>query len=280
MFKYTTSPFTVTSDRCTLTPLPWLEETWRTARTIAARTTKPIWLCSSGGIDCEVAAEAFLHEKIPFKVLSLSYGLLNGHDIKFAKEWCSKNNVPHKIIEVSLEKLFTEGIDELIALDLPALWPFRTVQLQLIRAVEAMGGYAVSGGGEQLFDADESGIYLEFEPGYCASLEFMRREGLEHEPYFHFATPEIVRAWHELPIIKFSLSDPSVYRHPNNGNEMKIVGYRSVFPQQVPRHKYDGFENAEGFRKRATRKLQAAFGDRLTPFRIPLPDLVSQLIGP
>ena len=79
-YSYTFNPFTFSFAKSG-EALDWLAETRRTARRIAERTTKPIYLCMSGGIDSEVAAEAFLAEKIPFTALTLSYKGINDHDI-------------------------------------------------------------------------------------------------------------------------------------------------------------------------------------------------------
>ena len=45
---------------CARTPLPWIEELDKAAVCLAESTTKPIWICSSGGVDSETLCEIFL----------------------------------------------------------------------------------------------------------------------------------------------------------------------------------------------------------------------------
>ena len=55
---------------CTRTPLSWMEELEKGAISLAESTTKPIWICSSGGVDSETLCEVFLKLGLPFNVLT------------------------------------------------------------------------------------------------------------------------------------------------------------------------------------------------------------------
>jgi len=69
----------------------------------------------SGGIDSEVTAQAFLNQGIPFRVLILSlFGGMNQGDIIWAVKWCKDNEVPYKIVHLSLEEFLHETIEDAI----------------------------------------------------------------------------------------------------------------------------------------------------------------------
>jgi hypothetical protein len=79
---------------CTRTPLSWIKELEKGAFALAESTTKPIWICSSGGVDSKTLCEVFLKLKLPFNVLTIEYADgKNAHDVTYAKRWCAKNNV-------------------------------------------------------------------------------------------------------------------------------------------------------------------------------------------
>src|SRR5262245_17479653 len=58
---------------CTREPKNWKEEIYAAARQIGSTVTKPLWLCSSGGIDSEVMCHAFFDQQIPFSVLTIEH---------------------------------------------------------------------------------------------------------------------------------------------------------------------------------------------------------------
>src|SRR5438874_953783 len=81
-------------DPCTRHSQTWKEEIYSAARAIANKTKKPIWICSSGGIDSEVACRAFFDQGINFSVLTIEHEAgTNSHDISYAINWCRARGV-------------------------------------------------------------------------------------------------------------------------------------------------------------------------------------------
>jgi asparagine synthetase B (glutamine-hydrolysing) len=58
---FPTSASRFTFSHCTRAPLSWMEELERSAVALAESTTRPIWICSSGGVDSETVCEVFHH---------------------------------------------------------------------------------------------------------------------------------------------------------------------------------------------------------------------------
>src|ERR1041385_5473483 len=107
-----TESFWIRFDRCKRNPSAWKEEVYAAARDIAEKTAKPIWVCSSGGLDSEIACRAFYEQNIPFSVLTLEYeGGSNGHDIRFATRWFETHNVKQKIVNIDMQKFLQTCMD-------------------------------------------------------------------------------------------------------------------------------------------------------------------------
>lgn len=62
-------------------------------------------LALSGGIDSEVTAETFYRLGIPFEAVSLRlFDGRNDFDLEYAKNFCKARDIPHNIINLSLDK--------------------------------------------------------------------------------------------------------------------------------------------------------------------------------
>lgn len=277
-------------DSCSREPKSWKEELYAAARGIAARTKKPIWVCSSGGIDSEVACRAFRDQKIPFSVLTLEQeDGANAYDVGFAKEWCSVHGVAQKIIKIDMASFLSSDIDA-YAERYAAIHPFRYLQLRLMEFVEEMGGYAVLCSGEQLYQADldkpvitRNDLYLPFSNGTVIPLEWCKDNQTSHEPYFHFSTPELCLSYTREPLVTFALSNPDgLFRHPSNKYILKKLAYQSVWTDLTIRYKYDGFNNNSAIKPlfdAAVRRLRERFGENFAEIRLSLPEFESQLVG-
>lgn len=206
--------------------------------------------------------EAFLHEKIPFNVLTLVHYhdgvVINSHDIEYSKAWCSARGVAQHFVNVNIvEEVFNREPDY------PTPQVFRYFQIKVLQEVEALGGYGVLGGGEQLYELDANGPHLVLHNGYSVAYEWCKDNGTAHEPYFFFSTPELVQAWIDIPLVEFTLRKGDVYAHRANANDLKILVIRSMFPKQARRPKYDGFENVERLERSANLKLRTYLGNRI-----------------
>ena len=235
---------------CTRTPLSWIEELEKEAISLAESTTKPIWICSSGGIDSETVCEIFLKLKLPFNVLTVEYpDGKNAHDIIYAQKWCQQNNIHQKIYPLDIYDFVRNEMEDYIKDGYVAGEIFRYMMVKQMSIVEDMGGFAIVAGGEQLYHVDTSkriltaaDPYLMVDVTYTTPVEWCRRNHVVHEPYFFFSTPEIMLAWLRIPLVSFVLENPDFFRHPTNRHALKNCVVRYHFPQQRWRNKYSGFE--------------------------------------
>lgn len=278
-----TDSFYVEFERCAREPKSWKEECYAAARAIANRTTKPLWLCFSGGLDSEILCRSFFDQGIHFSVLTIQHtGGTNEHDIAYARKWCKSHDVQQTIVPIDMEKF--------LALDVPAYaerfianHPYHYFQIRLLEVVENFGGYAVLGGGELLFRLDDQGdtltrqnIYLDFPVGCSTALDWCKANRTQHEPFFYFA-PEVMLSYLRLPMTEFIFSNPSILRHSTSAHVIKKLSYYSVFPDLEGRYKYTGFEKIRPQTLAARTLLEAKFGLRLQNCRTPLDTLLSQL---
>jgi hypothetical protein len=271
----------------TRAPLSWKQELFAAAREIGSRATKPIWVAFSGGIDSEVACRAFKAEKIPFSVLTLEHaGGTNAHDTAFAKKWCADNGVSHEVVEIDIESFLKVDVER-YAETYVAIHPFRYLQLKLMEMVEERGGYAVLCSGEQLYVADRSReeirpehVHMELSNGTVMPLEWCKARGSEHEPYFHYATPELCLAYTRLPLINFALSNPDpLLRHPANTYALKRIAYHAEWPDMTVRYKHDGFERIRPLFRETQDKLKKRFLHEFVRVDMPVPTFIEQLTG-
>ena len=105
----------LTFSHCTRTPLSWIEELEKAAISLVESTKRPIWICSSGGVDSETVCEIFLRLNLPFSVLTVEYaGGKNAHDVIYAKRWCAQNKVHQKIHTLDLDEFVNGELDDYI----------------------------------------------------------------------------------------------------------------------------------------------------------------------
>ena len=274
-------------DPCTRKPLAWKEELFAAARVIANRAKKPIWICSSGGIDSEIACRAFFDQGIHFSVLTLEHeGGTNTHDMNYALKWCKTRNVPHKIVKIDAVRFLTHDVEKYTD-RYPAYHPFRYLQIYLMELVENMGGFGVLCSGEQLYQADLSkpiltrdDIFLPLSNGNCVPLEWCKNNTTDHEPYFHFSTPELCLSYLEIPIIDFALSNPDpLFRHLGNAYALKRIAYQALWPDLEARNKYHGFENIRPLYDASTMQLRERFKQEYIPLNFPVTLFEKQLRG-
>lgn len=281
----TDAPATFRFVRCSREPLSWVEELKSSAKAIASSTKKPIWIASSGGIDSEVVCEIFFNLGISFKVLTVAYSKgENAHDIAYAKAWCDEHRIEQRIHELDFEEFLNGEMRELVEAGYIGRRPFRYMQIKYLSLIEELGGYGILGGGEQLYEiahtneeSDKADPFLAMETGYTCPLEWCRRNGVEHEPYFYFSRPEILLAWMREPTINFMLHNPYLLKHPSNMYAIKAIVIRSYFPSQKWRLKYHGYEKLSDFVQRTEAFTQTYFARRLGYFQIKSEDIRRQL---
>lgn len=268
---------------CQRHPMQWRDELAEAARSIANEAgSRPLWLCSSGGIDSEVMCQIFLDLGIHFSVLTLRHTqLTNQHDIQFAEEWCRLHGVPQKIVDIDMEEFINIDVFRYAQEGYITGNIFRYFQIRLLEIVDSMGGYAVLGGGEQLYRANQEipDIFLNFDIGYIVPLEWCRRNKKVHEPYFYFHTPEILRSFLNIPVVEYAVAHRALFRNYSNAFVFKRFVMQSEFPNLKPRKKFNGFENVVQSRLSAEAKLRELFNGQLYEYQITVSQLREQL-GP
>jgi hypothetical protein len=266
---------------CLSAPKTWKEEIYSAARSITGTSTKPLWLCFSGGIDSEVMCRAFYDQGIHFSVLTLEHAArTNRHDISYAKKWCAQRGVSQRIVPIDMGEFLNSDVRAYAEQGYISAQIFRYIQIRLLETVEGFGGQAVLGGGEQLYDRDPDAPYgtrLPFEVGYAVPLEWSRRNKTHHHPYFYFSTPELVASYLQIPLVAFAIQHGELFAHPNNKKLLKRMAYQSVWNDLEPRPKYNGFENISPSRKDANDLLRRTFGTQLQTYQLPVPKLIEQL---
>ncbi len=277
--------FSVRFPRCSREPESWKQEVFAAARTIANKTTKPLWLCSSGGIDSEIMCRAFYDQGIHFSVLTIEHaGKTNNHDIRYAKKWCAARGIVHNVITVDMHTFLSHDIRSYATQSFITKNVFRYFQIRLLEEVERLGGYAVLGGGEQLYRVDPtketltpSDVFLEFEVGYAVPLEWCKRNDTAHEPYFYFSTPELMLSFLRIPLVSALLHNPDVFRSRTNALLCKRLVYNTVWPDTEPRKKYTGYEHILETREEAQEYLAQEFAERIQVYRLPVDELIAAL---
>jgi hypothetical protein len=278
--------FWIKLDRCTREPNAWTDEIYAAARALANAATKPLWLCASGGIDSEVMCRAFFDQQIPFSVLSIEHAArTNDHDAAFAKRWCRDRGVERRVLQLDMPSFLTDGVDGYAAQSYVSGNVFRYLQVKLLETVEEMGGYAVLGGGEQLYAVDakkpaptEEDTFIEYEVGFAVPLEWCRRNRTVHQPFFYLSTPELALSYLQIPLVAFGVGHPDMFRHPNNKFLFKRFVYQAMWPDITPRSKYSGFEKVVDLRMAAQGRLRQRFGPALHSYLLPVSLMKVQLV--
>jgi hypothetical protein len=263
----------------------WKEELYAAARAIANVTTKPLILALSGGIDGEVMGHAFFDQGINFSVMTLEYPEgLNEHDISYAKKWCALRRIPQEIVRLDIRDFLRTTSEKYGGEGYITGNIFRYLQIKLLELAEERGGYAVLGGGEHVYTIDDTDteptmedVYLNFEVGYAACLEWCRRNNANHQPYFYFSKPEIALAYLRIPFVDFALKHPTVFRNRNNRFLLKQMVYQMEWPALEPRQKFNGFEKVRELRREAEENIKREFAPLLQSYRLYIPNLREQV---
>ena len=283
-FQYTEDPFTLTFSPCTRKPLTWKEEVQAIARGMVKDAgSRPIIVCASGGTDSELVCRAFYDQGIYFSVLTVEHAAgTNKEDIAHAQRWCRDRGVEHKLVRLDMAEFMSKSIERYIEQGYIAGNVFRYFQLFLLETVESMGGYAVLGGGGQIYEIandspTEKDIYLEYGSGFALPLQWIKQNGNAHRPYFYYSTSEAVLAYLQIPIVDFAVHHPEIFAHKINTYLFKRLVSQALWPDLVPRPKMSGYEEIRELRRETEQKLRARFRDKLQKFRLPIVELRKQL---
>lgn len=272
-----TSRFLVQFKKISRPLLPWREEVLATAKKIYQASSKPLMLCSSGGIDSELVAHAFVELKIPFTVLTLRHSTgTNEFDIKYTKLFCQKYQVPQKIVDVDPSWLFGERLDNYISAGYRGKTVFRYLQLYLLDLCKQFNCTPILAGGEQYYYTIRNQICHMFDPSMLPAIEWCNKNDREGVPYFFMHNPEIYASYMKEDIISFMLERNNYFLCPEHMSPEKIIVYHSNWPQMPRRSKFDGFEGIPEITAAAGAKIRQQFTD-IQKIAIPISEIQKQL---
>lgn len=266
-----------------LRPVSRTPNDWKTELELAAKEylkfKKPLYIAMSGGIDSEVAAISFLNAGVPFTPLILKYQIddvvYNEHDIKYAVSFCKKHNLKPLVHPVNPEELVKMALSKTYSKYKQIAGIFMYAQIYIINLVESMDGMFVGGGGEQDWRYTDQ-LELCLRSSYLTGCHYIYDNKLEHWPFFHQTTPELIRAYMEIPLVKKAFKTPKDFQLRDHGGKIKIEAYHKVFPELERREKYHGYERFDEVPMFKT-WLKKRFYPDFRTFRIPYQEVVHQL---
>lgn len=258
-------------------PQHWTAELLNTASIIKQQSERPIVLALSGGIDGEVAALSLLKNNIDFSAISIRHVAgTNMHDIRYAIDFCAKNNIQHHIVDIDYQTFLDITIEKYIEQGYKATNVFRYLQLFIIDTVESMGGRAILGGGEQIFNLHDGEICVEYSAEHLVPLEYCRRNKVDHIPYFHLVTPELLASYLNIDLVDFLLKTPLYFRTPTYRLSIEKILVYHAYWDMVRRPKFHGFERVGTETQQKIDNLMTRFPGIPTTF-IPVTALKQQL---
>jgi hypothetical protein len=132
--------------RAPAVPADWRAACIDTARLLRAASDEDLWVLSSGGIDSEVALQAFMFAGIPVRVAITRFARdLNRHDIVYAIRFCETHQVPYRMLDIDIEAFFASGAALDHALRASCVQP---QLLHTMWAMDQVDGYPILGSGE------------------------------------------------------------------------------------------------------------------------------------
>jgi len=272
-------------DPCTRSPKELKEELYAAARAITNRAKRAIWICAGGGLYSEVACRAFYDQGIHFSVLTLEHSSAEPVGADRMSRWCRERAIPQKVIRFDTFGFLGSDMETYKRYVTPD--PGRYFQIKLMQLVEEMEGYAVLGSGAQVYRVDarkpcitRADLYLEFSTGSVAPLAWCTDNGLSHEPYFHFATPELCLSYERFPLIAQALNEPDpLFRHTANTHLLRRIVYQSLWPDMEVRRQSSYLQEAGAAYGSASERLRDRFAGRFGKVEVPLSVFERQLLG-
>lgn len=256
----------------------WRTECINVAKHIGNQTNKKVMVASSGGIDSEIACLSLLEAGVPFSVVSVRHSAeTNKHDIKFAEQFCRRNKIEHTILPLDMSWFLSQGIRKYIEQGYRSTNVFRYLQLFLLENITNLGGCAVLGGGEQLYNLnDKNEVCIYMEPSHLNTLEWCKNNSVVHYPYFFQTTPEVIASYISDELVSFLHTNKSYIASPGNSFLLKQIVCHKYFQDLPHRPKFSGFEEIINLRLKVQSELEKEFPD---VYKIPfsVKDIKAQL---
>ncbi len=253
---------------------------------IANKAQKPLWIYFAGGMEGEILCSAFERLGIHFSVLLIKNQTdANRRNVLYAQKWCYDHGIECRVVPVDIVSFFESDIERYIGDSLISLTLYRYWQIKVLEVIDELGGCAVMAEGKQIFQlkqaapAHEEDVEINFDAGIAAPLEWCRRAGQFHIPYFFSSTPELVRSYLNIPVIESALLHPETLVSKHNKHAIMRIAIRTYFPELETPYMPNAFglRGTMGAKKQA--QLQERFAHISQRFRLSVPALKQQLSG-
>ena len=200
----------------------------------------------SGGVDSELILRSYLAIGANPEVFIVRYADdLNLHDISYAIVICDLLGIKYNLIDFNLQK-FYENDAELIA---------EQAQIDEVRVLPHLKFTEVA---NELIIAGFSDIYWSrLDSDYSKKSAWVARDfefdiGFDKYNIYHNRTA-IYQWWHWTPGLILSYTNLNWFKQLLNDefagklgiNSTKMLGFKEIFPDLIPRPKYTGFENSQ-----------------------------------
>lgn len=202
---------------------------------------KPLVLYFSGGLDSEIMIQIFIEAGLDFKIVLVRYeNNFNLYDLNYAIEFCESKNLKYIIIPFNLEKFYESGRHFEISFQHRCRSPQFSVHFEWCTQLDL--GTSIFPYEPVSFIPFENKFFLGIpDDHYFAYLRFFYNLAKPAVPYFFQYSPDLIRAWINLPTYQKLLTQSinNIYSR----YELKCQIYREAGFTVKPRpNKWTGFE--------------------------------------
>lgn len=218
------------------------EECVARASEISQSTTEPISVHLSGGYDSEILALSFLEAQVPFQAVSFTYSSGNDHDLAWAREFCVRQNVPHREIPFD-DVAFMQGEAVELMRQYQVPEPFTAFE---IKRIQMTPGYSVLGNGDPDLVCDfnrslSDSVDVRSYRSDSVVFDYQKRSDRAGCFAFFRSSPEIFYSFLSDPIVQIWVHEAHSLRMPELA-WWKYYVYKKQWPQLRRRNKATGYE--------------------------------------
>lgn len=238
MMQYTRDPFGVTFQKPARTIGSWKEEIYAAARTIAGRSTKPLWVLTNGGVMGEIMCRAFVEQDIHVSIVTMVTGPEQEARTTAFRQWCKDKRVPYETVLFDADYFYNHYIPQCIGNGVHARRVQTYFKKYLLDEVDARGGTAVLGGGALHFRTDDRGVHVVYDTDELIFAD------VQHERYFFATTPELLHAYLDDPLVAAACLRSDVFRVPESARYLRALVARSAWPLISANRKMSFYDTA------------------------------------
>lgn len=210
----------------------------------------------SGGSESEMIVRSFHASGVPFDVYIGRYeDDINIYDVSHAVIACQSLGINYKIIDFNVKKFFENDAED-YSLKSQIVIPPQLPQLAMCDLVD---GIPIMGGGELFIERTDSdytkkGTWLstewEYNWGWNKYFNYINRPAI---PDWCRWTPQLLYSWITTKWFDNLINDRYVGKL--GVSSTKMIGYREVWPELMPRKKVHGLEKIENIMYSLTKHL-------------------------